>query len=186
MTDRSKPIETPEARLLILARSAVETAKGDNDKAYEALDKWIIEANSARLERELTKEWRKLALRSLLATAFTALRADGKIRRPAPETHINTTDYSRTWAPGQGRSYPTPSEIQADAQRTLQRRWFEDYKINGMALGDCTTGEAERWAYSRERDARFIRLLIMGLPDNVKIRDYRSEEDCAKCWENAA
>ena len=85
-----------------------------------------------------------------------------------------------------GIGYPTPSEIQADEQRALQRRWFEEYKINGMPLGDCTTGEAERWAYSRERDARFIRLLIYGLPDNVKIRDHRTEEDAQKCWDLAA
>ncbi len=182
--------EPPAERLRLLARAAIVRANGDSEKAMLDLDGRIVAEDDAALERELTSAYRNTALRAVLATHFHELRAEGKVRQPGGDTRISTTDYSRTqapaqWRPGQGRGYPTPNEILADAQRALQRRWLEEFKINGRPIGDATVNEADGWANRRERDTIFVRLLTAGLPGDAVIRDFRTNEDAETCWQNA-
>jgi len=48
---------------------------------------------------------------------------------------------------------------------------LDTFLVNGRPIGDCTPEEAEGWAGARERDARFVRLLISGLPPDRPIRE---------------
>lgn len=49
---------------------------------------------------------------------------------------------------------------------------LDTFIINGQKIGDLTPEEANGWAASRERDARFVRLLTANLPPNRPIREF--------------
>ena len=59
--------------------------------------------------------------------------------------------------------------------------------VNGRAIGDCTVEEVERAASGKEREARFMRSLISGLPPKGGvIRDYRTPEEAEALWARAS
>lgn len=59
---------------------------------------------------------------------------------------------------------------------------LDTFVINGQKIGDLTTAEANAWAGSRERDARFVRLLTANLPPDRPIREFRSGEDADELY----
>ena len=46
------------------------------------------------------------------------------------------------------------------------------YGAKSIPIGDCTPAEARSWAGTKERDVRFVRMLIENLPPDEKIRKY--------------
>lgn len=65
------------------------------------------------------------------------------------------------------------------ARTAVRLSKLDDFYINGRKIGDVTPDEADSFAASRERDARFIRLLTAGLPRGLSkpIREYRTAEE---------
>lgn len=167
-----------EGVLNFLARAALNISKVNNEKAVDVLDDFIRTENSAVLERELCSAYRRLAMRALLAAQWHELPA---ARRALAEVTGNVIALGEAPKAG-GRGYKTPSEYNADAQRAVQRRWLDEYKLNGQPIGACTVREAAAWAAARERDARFVLRLIEGLPDEAVIGDVRTHEDAEICW----
>jgi len=62
---------------------------------------------------------------------------------------------------------------------------LDTFLINGRKIGDCTPEEAEGWAGSRERDAKFVRMLIHGLPPDKPIRDSIKGEEADSIYEKS-
>jgi hypothetical protein len=60
---------------------------------------------------------------------------------------------------------------------------LDTFLINGQPIGDCTPEEAEGWAQSRERDARFVRALIHGCPAGRPIRESRKPTEADKLYD---
>lgn len=62
---------------------------------------------------------------------------------------------------------------------------LDTFRINGRPIGDCTPEEAEGWAVSRERDARFVRALISGLPPGQPIRNTLKGDEADTIYEKS-
>lgn len=62
---------------------------------------------------------------------------------------------------------------------------LDTFLVNARPIGDCTPEEAEGWAGSRERDARFVRLLISGLPPDRPIRESIKADEADSIYEKA-
>ena len=62
---------------------------------------------------------------------------------------------------------------------------LDTFRVNGQAIGDLTSREAAQWAGSRERDARFVRLLVENLPLDLPIRRFRTADEAAKLYARA-
>lgn len=62
---------------------------------------------------------------------------------------------------------------------------LDTFKVNGQSIGDLTSAEAVRWAGSRERDARFVRMLTANLPPDQPIKKYRTGDEAAAIYAQA-
>jgi hypothetical protein len=86
---------------------------------------------------------------------------------------------------------PDRREAARDARRetivktALRLSKLDTFMVNGRPVGDCTPEEAEGWAASRERDAKFVRLLISGLPLSRPIRESITGEEADTTYELA-
>lgn len=69
------------------------------------------------------------------------------------------------------------------AKVVVKLSMLDTFKVNGQPVGDCTPEEAEGWATSRERDARFIRMLIQPCPPGRPIRESWLGEDADRLFE---
>jgi len=83
--------------------------------------------------------------------------SDDDLERPAPSA----------------RSTAAMDAVLADVRLSL----LDTFIVNGQSIGDLTSEEAIKWAGSRERDARFVRMLTANLPQDQPIRKYRSDPD---------
>lgn len=70
----------------------------------------------------------------------------------------------------------------ASVQGTVARSLLDTFIVNGRPVGDVTVEEADRWAAARERDGRFVKLLIHGLPHGSVIRTHITESDAQRIW----
>lgn len=85
------------------------------------------------------------------------------------------------------RAPPVRSTAGMEAVSAVARLSLLDtFKVNGQAIGDLTPGEALRWAGSRERDARFVRLLAGNLPPDAPIRRWRTGDEAQAAYDAAA
>lgn len=62
---------------------------------------------------------------------------------------------------------------------------LDTFIVNGQKIGDLTPKEAVAWASSRERDARFVRMLTANLPSDRPIRDFVSAVDADDLYARA-
>ena len=62
---------------------------------------------------------------------------------------------------------------------------LDTFRVNGQAIGNLTAREAVQWAGSRERDARFVRLLVENLPPDLPIRRFRTADEAAELYARA-
>lgn len=180
-----KTTEQPKERLRLLARASIVAAKSDTDKALELLDTKIKAAKDVELERELTAAYRIIALRSLLATHYNELRAEGRIPRLV-ETPIPTTDFSRTRDTGSPSWAKSRIQDMQERGETRRRNYLNDFLVNGEPIGDLTPETVLVHADLRERDARFMRLLASGVPANSRIRDFVTSEEAEQRWKLAS
>lgn len=70
----------------------------------------------------------------------------------------------------------------ASAATAIRLTRLDTFIINGQKIGDLTATEANAWAGSRERDARFVRLLTANLPPDRPIREFRSGDDADELY----
>lgn len=62
---------------------------------------------------------------------------------------------------------------------------LDTFKVNGQPIGDLTPAEANKWADSRERDSRFVRLLTANLPQDQPIKKYRTPDEAQALYAQA-
>ncbi|MFC5358180.1 hypothetical protein [Azospirillum himalayense] len=77
------------------------------------------------------------------------------------------------------------ASIIAAAMAPVRRSLLDSYQINGQPLRAVKVEEADRWAAGRERDARFVKLIITGIPHGGVIGDFVTDSDAERCWELA-
>jgi hypothetical protein len=74
----------------------------------------------------------------------------------------------------------------ADAVRKSKLIAFRIMTQSGeKPIGDCTAGEAGDWVCPRERDNRFVRLLITGLAPNQVIKEVHTDKEADRLWRMA-
>lgn len=81
---------------------------------------------------------------------------------------------------------PTVQQAMAAVSTVARLSLLDTVIINNKPIGDLTASEALGWARSRERDARFIRLLTANMPPHGVIRDYCTPEIATKYYEQAS
>ncbi len=59
----------------------------------------------------------------------------------------------------------------------VRRSILDTFYINGRPVGDALVAEAREWSESHAVRAKFVGLLVAGLPDTGRIRDYISDDD---------
>lgn len=180
---KTQPEPNPAQTLRENMRRITLAAKGNADSAYEAFNLWLLRANSAALERELTSAYRTISIRALMAETFHQLRSEGRIPQPQPEIPVTTSRPDRarptTWARRRVRQINENLEHERQA---YEDRLLEVFKVRGEPIGDCTPEFVLAAAETNERDARFMRLMASGVPPQAKIRDYVSAEEAHERW----
>lgn len=73
-------------------------------------------------------------------------------------------------------------DVIAAAAPTIARSLLRTFLVNGQPLAEVTVEEAVSWARSRERDARFLRILTDGLPPGAVIGRYVTDEDAERAY----
>ena len=106
-----------------------------------------------------------------------------KPRNESAGGHIDSDD-RKTAAPRAPSAADTRAAMGARSE-VVRLSLLDTFKVNGQAIGDLTSAEAIKWAGSRERDARFVRLLTANLPLSEPIRKYRTGDDAAAIYAQA-
>lgn len=132
-------------------------------------------SHDAALLWELFAPYRGAAVHRLLTDVAQQLRQQEK----AGDLVVKTEP-----RPGAGRSNAETQDAIARASQSaaaaavakvVTLSLLDTFKINGCPIGKCTPREALGWASSRERDARFVRLLTANLPLDQPIGRYRTD-----------
>jgi hypothetical protein len=189
--ERSNP--RTEARLKEVALAAVRQSPRNWDGAKDALYKAV--RNDPELLWEMFQPYRAQAAQRLLTEAAAKHRQDEMVVRGRRdgESQISHAQHRQG---GSGHSYrggrdpdAAPSRKSAASIEALApvaaASLLDTFRINGRAVGDMTPEDAEKWAASKERDARFVRLLTQNLPPGRPIREFRSAEDAALLYAEA-
>jgi len=173
-TDWGEPLQ--ETRLMEIAMQAVRDNPRDWDGAKDALYRAV--RNDAGLLWALFEPYRLQAVHKKLTEAAAALRQqeretiDLRLKEAARSGHSRFDNHGEHARSAGSREAATNARA-AVVQLTL----LDTFKINGRPIGDCTPREANDWAASRERDARFVRLLTANLPESEPIRKYIRPEE---------
>lgn len=165
-------------RLLDKAMEAVRANPRNWDGAKDAFYKAI--KDDAGLLWALFEPYRLVAIQKLLTEAASAMR---EAERDAVQNKLREVA-GREGRDTLGTRGSTRSGMDA-ASAVARLSMLDTFKVNGQPIGDCTPGEANAWAASRERDARFVRMLTANLPDGEPIRKYRRPEDANSLYERA-
>lgn len=190
-------------RLLETAMQAVKTNPRNWDGAKDALYKAV--KSDADLLWAMFEPYRVVAMQRLLTDAAALVRAqESKLQPKLREVGGRVQASSRPGAPERKPADTRPQSAGGQAGCDNQKqnapsrsgmdgradvvRWsmLDSFPINGRKLGDCTPQEAEKWAGSRERDARFVKLVIANLPANEPIRKYRRPDEVDAMYEEAS
>ena len=83
------------------------------------------------------------------------------------------------------KTWERQKAAQAAVTKIVTLSLLDTFKVNGRPVGDLTAGEANAWAGSRERDAKFVRLLTQNLPADQPIRKFRTGDEAASLYEQA-
>lgn len=173
---------TPDTMLKKMARAAILKANGDTERAREAFNQMMIDADNAGLERELCSVYRNTAIRAVLATHYNELRAEGRIPGLRRSTPIRTTDLDK---PVEGSRRPSDwqwDDVTGMTAKAHIRRYLESFLVNGKPIGDCRVEEVDTAVDHREADIRFMRELVAGLAPEAIVKEHRTEEDAARLW----
>lgn len=171
---------TQAARLRETAMNAIRSNPRNWDGARDALYKAI--RNDAALLWELFEPFRLQAVQKALTEAASKVREEelervhplqsggGGHRVAAPHTTGAPSARART------------SGGIAAAGNVARLSLLDTFRANGIPIGDMTAREAVAWAKSHERDTRFVRLLVEGLPEDMPIRKFRTPEEAQKLY----
>lgn len=158
------------------AMSAIKEFPRSWDSAKDAFYKAI--RNDAALLWALFEPYRQVAVQKALTEAAAELREAERPQMVGAGQKI--CDGRDTSAPPNDIK-PAMQAVAAVAQQSL----LNTFRVNGKPIGDLTPREVNRWAASRERDARFVRLLTQNLPPDEPIRRFRSDTDAGELYERA-
>lgn len=109
-------------------------------------------------------------------------------QRSAPATMLPAP---KAWAPAAPKSNLTAladkqaARAAARIATEIKLSRLDTFKINGRPIGECTAAEANGWASSRERDARFVRMLTANLPPGRPIKEFVRGEDADALYQRA-
>jgi hypothetical protein len=97
-------------------------------------------------------------------------------------------------APSSGRAFQTPSvthrdadrahslSAMAEAGRAVAASILDRFQVNGRPLRALRVEEAEAWAARSARNARFVQLVISGMPPRAVIGEFLSDADAEQRW----
>ncbi|MBX6392472.1 MAG: hypothetical protein IRY96_03285 [Burkholderiales bacterium] len=162
----------PEARLRAAAESAI--ARGSMSAALSEFER-AVRRDPEMLIALVGAERR----RSIMSAYLSQVARDTRSRGEAGQRPCVTHDpVARPVAA------PTRRGIEAIALAapTVARSLLRTFLVNGQPLAEVTVEEATSWARSRERDARFVRLLTEGLPPGAVIGRYVTDEDAERAY----
>lgn len=164
----------PAARLVETVRHAVRTNPRSMDAAKDALVKTV--RRDADLLWVMFEPHRQAVLDRLLGDTAASLRLSPHLGG-GPSTNGSPVqrDVVAASQPTQQRP-PRVGNMQAVAA-VAQKTLLDTFRIGrGQSIGDATPAEALMWAAGRERDTKFVRLLVQNLPPDQPIRKYRTAE----------
>ena len=75
--------------------------------------------------------------------------------------------------------------MRARAATVVRLSKLDTFLVNGQKIGDLTPHEALGWAASRERDVRFVRMLVQNLPLGRPIRESVAPETADELFARA-
>lgn len=154
--------------------------------------KWVRDCLQGEMTYALIEEWKPHLLAGAIGWALDQaeerLKEEAKLAEAATPKSKRKPGVIVPWTPP-----PVDKAREAAAVAVRERREsritavlhktavklskLDTFLVNGSPIGDLTPEEALGWAESRERDARFVRLLTQGLPPGRPIRDsYRGAE----------
>lgn len=178
----AEPFTDPDSdrqqrRLMQVAKESIKASPRNWDGAKDALYSKI--RSDAALLWELFAPYRSQAVQMLLTQAATELREE---ERPRLVAGGGAGQMASVRPENAARSARAGMEAAAAvARKTL----LDTFRVNGKPIGDLTPQEANAWASSRERDARFVRLLTANLPPDRPIREFRTGEDAQELYAQA-
>ncbi len=196
----------PSERLRVIAIEALIASPGNWDGAKDALFRGI--RDDAALLWALFAPYRAKAAHDLLTDVAVEARqqemprreqgrgsgagqalVDNQIEgaRPAPTKSGMDAPVTRPPAT-RPTAAPSAGQVRASMEHVAdltRRSLLDSFTLNGQSIGDLTPREAVGWAKSRERDARFVRLLTENLPSDMPIRRFRTADEAAACYVQA-
>lgn len=189
-----------QARLKEVALAAVRQNPRNWDGARDTLFKAV--RGDAALLWEMFAPFRNQAAQMVLTAAASEMRREELARQGQRGGAGQSLSEDQTPAARPSTSRAAPATGQGDAGQlrpdnqttragiaavaaAARRSLLDTFRINGQPIGDVTPREAEKWAASRERDARFVKRLIENLPADVPIRRFRTGEEAARLYAEA-
>lgn len=169
-------------RLMDIAKKAVREHPRDWAGAQEALYRAVND--DVALLWALFEPHRLVAIQRLLTEASSIVRSEDKPQPPKADNDIRDRQ----------RSQEKLDDRVADASRrsgmdTVGRvaalSMLDTFMANGRAIGDLTPREAVKWAGARERDAKFVRMLIANVPQDDPIRKWIKPDEANSLYGKA-
>jgi hypothetical protein len=173
---------SPVDRLAALARDAWSGRDGERDQAKRR--RYITTSLRAEMTWaavEATEGGNAVLARAVgeaLQRAWDEIEAAKPPRKRAASKQV---DHHPPMAPSKAAA----RRIAALEKTAIRLSKLDTFIVNGHPIGDLTPIEALGWAMSRERDVRFVRMLVGGLPVDRPIRDSLTGEEADGMWENA-
>ena len=163
--------------------NAIRSNPRNWDGARDALFKAV--RNDAALLWELFEPFRAQAAQKALTEAAAKVREE-ELERVHP---VRSGGGGRSLFANQGLHAPSARARDAAgvaaAGNVARLSLLDTFKANGMPIGDLTAEQATAWAKSHERDTRFVRLLVEGVPLGQPLRKFHTPEDAARLYQLA-
>jgi hypothetical protein len=174
--------------------SARDRLNGIADAALAASPRGLGEArqfvsdrvvNHADLLWELFSErWARIAIDLLLHDATKRKQAASQSSGALGHADTRAAQPRQPGGPHPvGPSADQVREAREHAVRVLSK--LDTFQINHRPIGDCTPQEALAWAESRQRDVRFVRLMVTNLPPDQPIRRFIRPEEADELYVRA-
>jgi hypothetical protein len=174
----TSPAELKDA-LRAAAKRALQDHAGDEAAWREA----FIGLCSREMLIELFKPWQKTAAADWLRAA--AKPAQTKRDEGARGVAFSAARWWPSSRPSRRPGVFASSEGATAARKSEARNLLQSFMVNGKPVAEVTALEAAGWVRSHRRDARFVELLIFGVPENSKIGDHRTPQEAEALYAQA-
>ena len=187
-----------QRRIMQVAREAIQANPKNWDGAKDAF--YAKVRKDADLLWELLAPYRAQAAQFWLTQAASEIHAQNRMMADLPKSgggqcadgnRASNAPADETGGQAHGGNQsacaPRPSAAAGAAAiaNVTRLSLLDTFKVNGQPIGDVTPVEANRWASSRERDARFVRMLTQNLPPDQPIKKYRTPDDAQALYAQA-